>query len=300
MKSGEVWSVSGAALLAVLIWGGSFPVAKYALGMIGPLTLLVVRDTLGAAVIWAGSAATEGLPRIRGRDLVPFAMLSLILTVLHQGVQIVGMLFTTATDTSWLIASSPIFVALLARVLVAERLIGMQWAGLGLGLFGVLIILTGADLGGSRLTGAGLGDLLIVASAVAWGGYSAMGKRLLSRYPPRTVSAYGLGLGMLLLVPIWLWQGGLRELSGLESKGWLALFYLAVPATAVAHWLWSLAIQRLPAGVVGVYMFLPPLVATLISRAWLAEPLPWSTAFGGLFILAGVGLVMWRNAPKPR
>ena len=290
--------MSGAALLAVLIWGGSFPVAKYALGMTGPLTLLIFRDTLGATIIWAGSAATEGFPRVRWRDLGPFALLSLILTMLHQGVQIVGMLFTTATDTSWLIASSPIFVALLARLLVAERLVRAQWMGLGVGLLGVLVIVTGADLRASRLSGAGAGDLLIVGSAVAWGAYSAMGKRLLARYPPRVVSAYGLGLGMLLLVPIWLWVGGLGELVRLEPAGWAALLYLAVPATAVAHWLWSLAIQRLPAGVVGVYMFLPPLVATLLGRAWLAEPLPWSTVAGGLMILGGVGLVMWHGAQR--
>ncbi len=289
--------MSWAALLATLIWGGSFPVAKYALASAGPLTLLVFRDTLGAAIILAGSALSGAAPRLRRSDLKAFALLSVTLTVLHQGVQVVGMVFTTATNTSWLIASSPIFVALLAHVLLGERLVGRQWVGMVFGLAGAAVMVT-AGAGGSFASGPHLGDLLVVGSAVAWGLYSTLGKQLLGKYRPTLVSGYGLAMGMGVVVPVWLALGGPDDLGKQTAGGWVALLYLAVPATAIAHWLWYRAMRRLPAGVVGAYMFLPPLVATLLGRIWLGEPLPWPTVLGALLILGGVALVTWRNSPE--
>jgi drug/metabolite transporter (DMT)-like permease len=205
--------------------------------------------------------------------------------------------FTTATNTSWLIASSPIFVALLAHVLLGERLVRRQWIGMACGLAGAAVMVT-AGAGGRLVSGPRVGDLLIVGSAMAWGLYSALGKRLLGKYPPTIVSGYGLGMGMGVAIPAWLLLGGVGDLGKQSGAGWGALLYLAIPATAVAHWLWYRAMRRLPAGVVGAYMFLPPLVATFLSRIWLDEPLPWPTVIGALLILGGVALVTWRGSQE--
>ena len=281
------------ALVATVIWGMSFPLAKLVLRDVGPLTYLVLRNGLGAALLLGGATLTDR-SRIRRTDLGTFFGLAILLLGFHQGVQAFGLARTTATNSGWLIATAPVFIALFARLILGERLRPRQWAGMAGGLLGSLIVVTQGRLGaGAFLSSAGIGDLMVLESAAAWGAYSAAGKGLLARYQPIAIAAYGLGLGVVLVLPIWLAAGGPADLARLRAPGWAAILFLAVCGTALAYLLWSRALQRRPAGVVGAYMFLQPLVASSLARLLLGEALPAPTIAGGLMILGGVYLVVW-------
>ncbi len=288
------------ALLATLIWGTSFPLAKLVLRDVGPLTYLLLRNGLGAALL-LGAAMFTGGGRIRRTDLGVFFGLAILLLGFHQGVQAFGLARTTATNSGWLIATAPVFIALFARLLLGERLRPRQWAGMAGGLLGSFVVVTQGQLGGGVfLSSGGLGDLMVLESAAAWGAYSAAGKGLLARYQPIVIAAYGLGLGAVLVLPIWLAAGGAADLGRLRASGWAAILFLAVCGTALAYLLWSRAMQRRPAGVVGSYMFLQPLVASSLARVLLGEALMAPTIAGGLMILGGVYLVTWpARRPQP-
>jgi drug/metabolite transporter (DMT)-like permease len=286
------------ALLAALFWGASFPAAKMALAEAGPLTLLVVRYTLGAGFLMWAALAQGGRAKIRRGDFWAFFWLSFFLTVTHQGVQVFGLTLTTATNSGWLIGTAPIFIALIAWLFLGERLRPRQWLGMAVGLFGTFVVITQGDLRGAALfSAAGLGDFLVLVSAVGWGGYSVVGKGLLARYPAIVVSAYGMGIGMVMAIPVWLFAGGPADLPHLTVKGWGAILYLAIFSTSVAYVFWYRAMRHLAAGVVGAYMFLQPLEATLLSRLILKETVPPATIAGGLLILSGVYLVTWPSRP---
>ncbi len=281
------------ALLATLIWGMSFPLAKMVLHDVGPLTYLALRHAVGGTLLLAAAVASTRAGVRRG-DLGTFVLLAVILLGFHQGVQAFGLARTTAVNSGWLIASAPLFIALLARLVLGERLRPRQWAGMAGGLLGSFAVVTQGGLGGGPLLSAGgVGDLMVLESAAAWAAYSVAGKGLLQRYPPIAVSAYGMAMGMVVVVPVWLAAGGAAELAHLTARGWAAILFLGSCGTALAYLMWYRAMQRRPAGVVGAYMFLQPLVATSLSRLLLGEKLTIPTIAGGLMILGGVYLVAW-------
>ncbi len=288
------------ALVATLIWGMSFPLAKLVLHDVGPLTYMVLRHAVGGGILLAVAAAI-GAGRPRRSDVGTFVLLAVILLGFHQGVQAFGLARTTAINSGWLIAASPLFIALFARLALGERLRPRQWAGMASGLLGSFAVVTRGGLGGGAiLSSGGLGDLMVLESAAAWAAYSVAGKGLLTRYRPIAVTAYGMGLGMVFVVPIWLAAGGAGELPRLTARGWAAGLFLGACGTALAYVLWYRAMQRRPAGVVGAYMFLQPLVATSLARLLLGESLTVPTIAGGLLILAGVYLVSWPSRSAAR
>jgi drug/metabolite transporter (DMT)-like permease len=285
--------VSLQALLAALIWGASFPLAKIVLRDVGPLTYLVLRHLVGGGLLLA-IAASIGAGRVRRADLWAFARLGVILIGFHQGVQSFGLARTTATNSGWLMAASPLFIALLARLALGERLRRRQWAGMACGLLGSFAVVTQGKLEvAAILSSGGLGDLLVLESAAAWAVFSVAGKGLLARYPPIAIPAYGMAAGMVPALPIWLAAGGAADLLRLGATGWVAITFLGACGTALAYVLWYRAMRTRAAGVVGAYMFLQPLEATVLGRLMLGEALTAATIAGGLMILGGVYLVAW-------
>ncbi len=282
------------ALLAALTWGVSFPLAKIVLREVGPLTYLVVRFAVGGGFLLAAAVLPPGSGSPRRADLARFALLGVILVGFQQGVQSFGLALTTATNSGWLTAAAPLFIALLARLVLGERLRPRQWAGMAGGLAGSFIVVTQGGLGweGLRSSG-GLGDLMVLESAAAWAWFSVVGKGLLARYPPIAIPAYAMAMGLVLAGPVWLAAGGAADLARLTAPGWILLLFLGACSTGLAHFCWYRAMQRHPAGVVGAYMFLQPLVASSLARFLLGESLTAPTIVGGLMILSGVYLVTW-------
>lgn len=288
------------ALLAVLIWGTSFPLAKLVLRDVGPLTYLVLRHAVGGVFLLAATVSL-GAGRPRRADLGAFILLGVILLGFHQGVQAFGLARTTAVNSGWLMAASPLFIALFAWFRLGERLRPRQWLGMAAGLLGSFAVVTQGRLGGGTLlSSGGLGDLMVLESAAAWAGYSVAGKGFLRRYSPVAVSAYGMWAGMLFAVPVWLAAGGAADLLRLTARGWTAALFLGACGTALAYFLWYRAMQQHAAGSVGAYMFLQPLVATILSRLLLGEELTAPTIAGGLVILAGVYSVVWPSRARAK
>ncbi|HEY7678737.1 MAG TPA: EamA family transporter, partial [Candidatus Methylomirabilis sp.] len=282
------------------IWGASFPLAKIVLRDVGPLTYLVLRHVVGGGLLLA-IAASIGAGRVQRDDLWAFARLGVILVGFHQGVQAFGLARTTATNSGWLIAASPLFIALLARLVLGERLRRRQWIGMACGLLGSFAVVTQGKLGGAALlSSGGLGDLMVLESAAAWAAFSVAGKGLLARYPPIAIAAYGMAAGMAIALPIWLAGGGAADLLRLGGPGWAAMTFLGVCGTALAYVLWYRAMQTRAAGVVGAYMFLQPLEATFLGRLMLGEALTAATIAGGLMILGGVYLAAWPSQATAR
>jgi len=282
------------ALLAALFWGASFPAAKIFLSEAGPLSLLVLRHAIAGGLLLTMAAGSDGLVRVRRGDLGHFALHSVLLTVFHQGVLCYGLARATATNSGWLMATAPVFIALFAWLFLAERLRVRQWVGMAAGLTGSFFVVTQGHLDlGVFLTSGGLGGLMVLESAAAWGAYTVAGKGLLMRYPPIVVSAYGMAAGVAAAIPVWVAAGGTADLGRLTIRGWTGILYLGVCSTALAYVLFYRAMRKLPAGVAGAYMFLQPLEATLLGRLLLGEPFTGPTIVGGLMILGGVYLVTW-------
>ena len=116
-------------------------------------------------------------------------LISLIGHVGNQVCFIQGISRTTASNSSLLLATSPIFIALLGFVMRIEQVTFSAGAGIGLSFVGIILIV---GLGGGGVSAAAEtlpGNLLTLAAAICWASNTILSKPLLHRYSPLKVTS---------------------------------------------------------------------------------------------------------------
>lgn len=282
------------ALLAITFWGASFVATKVALQELSPLTVVAVRFALGLLVLWGTVIVRGRVLLITGRELGYLAVLGAVGIFVHQLLQTNGLVTTSATNTGWLVALTPIFTALLARALLGESFGPARVAGLLLAFAGAMAIVV-TRAGSVRVLGlpATPGDFLAFLSAPNWAVFSVLSKRALARRPPTLVMAYVMALGWLMLLPLALADAGWGRLGELSPSGWAALLFLGLFCSGLAYLFWYGALQGGDASQVAAFLYLEPLVTLIIAALVLGEPITLWTLVGGAAVLAGVWLVNW-------
>jgi drug/metabolite transporter (DMT)-like permease len=294
--------------LAVLAWGGSFVATKVALQEIAPATVVWLRFGIGLIILGAAvvlrrqyalpersvRARTERVRTVRQQamDLAYLALLGFLGVTFHQWLQSTGLKTAQATTTAWIVATTPIFIALLGWLMLKERLVRVQVAGIALAAFGVLLVVSSGDLASIGRGHFGtLGDFLVLLSALNWAIFSALSRRGLKTYPPTLMIFYVMGFGWLFSCAWFLAGPGLGQLSQLSRSGWLAIGFLGVFCSGLAYIFWYDALSSLPVAQAGVFVYIEPLVTVIVAALVLGEPLLWTSLLGGGLILGGVILV---------
>src|SRR5512147_1934125 len=135
------------ALLAVVFSGVSFVATKAVVQEISPVALIFARASL-ATIFLMGALALRRQPVLPPRDaLGPLALMGFVGVAVHQVLQAYALTLTSAVNTGWLIGLTPIWSAVLAAVMLKERLGPSKLAGLGLGFVGALLVVTRGSVG---------------------------------------------------------------------------------------------------------------------------------------------------------
>jgi drug/metabolite transporter (DMT)-like permease len=279
-------------LLAVLVWGASFIATKVALVDASPVTVVWLRFAIGVAVLGVTMAARRQFAVVPVGELPTFALLGLIGITFHQWLQSNALVTSQASTSGWIIATTPIFMAVLARVVLGERLSWPRAAGIALAAFGVLLVVSKDDpvtvLAGRF---GAPGDVLILLSAPNWAVFSVLSRGALRKHPATRMMFYVMTIGWLFTSVLLFTGPGLSEIGRITSRGWVALVFLGIACSGLAYIAWYDALQHLPASQVGALLYLEPLVAMTVAAVVLSEPILLSTVVGGAVILVGVWLV---------
>ncbi len=279
-------------LFAVIVWGASFIATKVALRDISPVTLVWLRFGIGVVILGIVTAARRQFAWPARSELGYFALLGFLGIAFHQWLQSTGLLTAQATTTAWIIASTPIFMALLGWSFLKENLGRLQVAGIALAAVGVLLVVSKGDF--SSLAGGKFGtpgDFLILISAPNWAVFSALSQRGLQRHPATRMMLYVMSFGWLFSTLLLFTGPGVLELGQLTRDGWLAMIFLGVFVSGLAYIAWYDALQAIPSSRVGAFLYLEPLVAVGVAAVVLSEPLLLSSLLGGGTILFGVWMV---------
>ncbi len=280
------------ALVAVVVWGASFIATKVALEDLSPATIICLRFATGVAVLAVTAAARRELARVGRRDLVYFACLGFLGVTFHQWLQANGLRTAEASTTSWIVSTSPIFMALLGWLVLGERIGWLRSAGIALAAAGVILVVGKGHV--AQLWNGGFGnagDRLILLSAPNWAVFSVLSRRGLKRHPAALMMLYVMGLGWLLATFLLIGGPSLAEVAQLSGRGWMALGFLGVFCSGLAYIFWYDALKAMPASQVGVLLYLEPLVAVVVARLVLGETIMPVSLLGGALIILGVWLV---------
>ena len=279
-------------LAAVVIWGASFIATKVALAEVSPATVVWLRFAMGVALLAVVVTLSRQWAPVDARTLAAFALLGLVGITFHQWLQSTALVTSRASTSGWIVASTPVFMAILGRLVLKERLGAGRIAGIALAALGVVLVVTRGNPG-ELLHGrfGAPGDLLILVSAPNWAVFSVLSRRALRSHPAIRMMAYVMAIGWALSAVPLAAGPGLSEIGALSARGWGAVAFLGVACSGLAYIAWYDALQRLSASEAGALLYLEPLVAMAVAAAVLGEPVTGASVVGGAVILLGVWLV---------
>lgn len=281
---------------ACILWAGSAVAAKVCLadrsgtiGGVGPFTLATIRFGVAGLILCAYEVLSGHSLRVHRKDLVRFLAIGLMGIGLTYAVFYGGMRYTSATETTLLVASEPILITIMARLALGEHCApGKAW-GLGLGLAGVyLVVFQGWH---PSLSGSVTGNSIVLLAMVFEAGASVVGKALSSRYRGLTIAGIEMVVGALALAP-----GAIRELvatggARLSPVALGGLAYLTLVCSLLCYGAWYALLPRLRLSTMAAFLLIQPVFGPVLSWVMLGErPGNWTFAGGGL-TLAGIYIV---------
>jgi len=281
---------AAAAALVVLIclsWGFNQVSVKLAIHDIPPLMQGTIRS-VGATILVAAWCRWRGMP-LFSRDgtlvagLVTGALFGLEFVLIYQ-----GLAYTTATRAVLFIYLAPFFVVLGTRiVLPADRFGPAQWLGLALSFAGMMVAFGAPTpaLDPRQM----IGDLMMVAAAMAWAATTLMIKTSLNRISSEKVMLYQLVVSIpMLAIGALLFGEHVRHFPSALAIG--ALAYQTIWVVSVTFVLWFALVVRYSANRLSAFSFLTPLFGVAAGHFVLGEPM--TPAFAAAVALVALGLVL--------
>jgi drug/metabolite transporter (DMT)-like permease len=275
----------------VLLWGSSFVFVKVGLGEVPPITLALLRFSLVLPVFVVATFAGRwgSFKTLARANWKAFALLGLAGVTSYHAFQNIGLNFTTASNSSLIIASNPLLIVLLDRFFHKTNLSGKQKIGVIAAFVGILmVILKGGSLRLSTDPYGLVGDVLSFGAALSWAFYSVYGKGILSNLRASEVTAYSLLFGALFLSPLAL----ILEKPILPTTwvAWSMLLILSFLSSGLAYYLWYKALESTSASNAGAFLFVIPVVTVLVASLTLGEALDALFAAGAAITILGVAL----------
>lgn len=263
---------AGLAFLAVTSvgWGFNWPVAKFLLSELPPLTVRGGTGAIGACLL-AILALTLGESLGVPRRLWPRLLVSAVLNVTGWMVLMgLALLWLPASETALIAYTMPVWASILAWPVLGERPTWRRTVGLVMAFAGLAFIMGGNGVSASvaKLPG------IIMALTGAFG--FALGTVLAKKWPlaiaPIPAAAWQVGLGSL---PVAL-AGLVIETSHfaqVSALGWALLAYSTMIAFCLAYVCWFAALARLPASVAAIGTMAVPVIGVVVAAVALREPL---------------------------
>jgi len=288
-------AANAGAFVAAVLFGSSVVAVRVAVQEVPPLSLAVLRFGQGGLllVFVLLLVGARDLLRVRWRDLPLLILLGAVLFTVFPVTFNASLRLIEASRGALILATIPLWSALLARISRSERLAPRQVVGVLLSLGGVGLALAERGVGWQGGLASLAGDGLMLITAVCGAAYAVLAQRALARYDALTVTMYAMVLGTVLLVPAALVEGMVGVLPRLDLQTVALLVFLGVFGGALGFFLWTFALTRLTPTQVAVYINLNPLVAMVLAAALLAEHLTIVFAAGFGAVLLGVLLVNW-------
>ncbi len=265
-------------------WGFNWPVTKFLLGELPPLTLRGSTGVLGAALL----AIMRGQGLAVSRALWPRLMLSALLNVTGWMVLMgLALLWLPASEAALIAYTMPVWASVLAWPVLGERPTVLRAIALLMAFAGLAAIMGGNGISASAVKLPGIVMALMGAFGFALG--TVLAKKFPLQMSPIPAAAWQIGLGCFPVALVGL-AIETTQLDHVTTMGWWLLVYSTVMQFCIAYVCWFAALARLPASVAAIGTMAVPVIGVLASAAALHEPLGPTQIMALLFTLAGVAL----------
>jgi O-acetylserine/cysteine efflux transporter len=272
-----------AAIFVMVLWGFNFLAVKETVDYLPPYATVTIRFLVVSLLV----VPFTPYPKGHTKALLNSALL---LGVGHFGILFYGMGMVDTGLSSILNRSGGIALALLAVVLLGEKISRRLWAGLALSMVGVVILVVDtSQLAVSFSWKTVIGSACIVFSSVLWAYATIYMKKSLAE-----VSTFGqVGWVALYSVPgcflvsLFTEPTAYAAIAAAPLSAWLGLAYTVVGSSIVAYGIWYELVKRCEVSKLSLYLFLMPVIGMLAGVLFRGDPLtPWRITGSILILLA--------------
>jgi drug/metabolite transporter (DMT)-like permease len=293
-------TANGAAAIAMVLFGASVVATRAVGDEVPPFTLGVLRFGQAGSLILVALAAAGRQPfRIQPGTATRLMLIGVVLYGIFALLFNVGLQLTSASQGALMLATFPLWTALISRLRGTERLARRQLAGLGCALAGIALVLGGqgfdAANGAEQLTG----NLLMLGAAFTGAAGTVLTKRAVASQSPLVVTAYGMLGGASVLLPFALVElARANHLPAVTQDNIALVLFLGIIGGAIGYSLATYGLSRLDASAVAIYINLNPLTAVLLGALLLDERIGIEFLMGAAVVIAGLLLFNWPAARK--
>ena len=283
-----------AALLASVIYGISFTVAKEVMPVyIKPYAFIVLRVTGATVLFWiAGLFVREQIQR---NDLFRIFLAAVFGASANMLTFFKGLSLTTPISASVMMLTTPILVLILSTIILKEKITLLKVSGILAGLIGAFILIVyGQAIGEAK--SAGWGNFLVFVNAALYSFYLIIVKRLTDKYHPLTFVKWLYLMGWVIVLPF-----GFTELLEIHwAQMPLGIYYKAafvvVFATFFTYLFNLFALTRLKPTTLSIFIYLQPVIASVYALLTGNDSLNYIKIIATLLIFSGVYMVTLSNA----
>jgi drug/metabolite transporter (DMT)-like permease len=268
-------------------WGFNWPVTKYLLSELPPLTMRGSTGVIGAgllALLAVLSGQSLRVPRQWWPRLVLAAFLNVACWMALMGL---ALLWLPASEAALIAYTMPIWASLLAWPILGERPNLLRVISLVMAFAGLAAIMGGNGFAASAAKMPGI--VMALGGAFGFAVGTVLAKKLPLNLPPLSAAAWQIGIGCLPVATVGVFVER-TDLAALSNLGWILLVYSTVIQFCVAYVSWFAALARLPASVAAIGTMAVPVIGVIASAIALHEPLGIAQVAALIFTLAGVVL----------
>jgi drug/metabolite transporter (DMT)-like permease len=285
------WRTQALLLAIMLTWGLNIVAVKALTTRIEEIWVATLRMVVASLVLTVCLLARDRrLPRLDGRQLTGLALAALLMVYLNQLLFSHGMVLSTASGASLVMALSPALSLLLSAIVFRERLTLLRLAGVSAGFAGVaLVVLSREDTPQLR---AGIGELVVLGALLTFVCGGAIVQRLAVRLDALTIgwTIYAFGTVALLAHATVTGATASLRLGALDGWTWALVLYSGVLGTAVSNVGWYHAIATVGMAKAAVFLSWLPIFGVGFAVVMLGEELTaWHIA-GLVLVIAGTRL----------
>ncbi len=276
------------AMLVIIIWALAYVVIRATVRdmTIPPFTFAFLRFTL-AAVILEFIPAGKTDPKPRGKDAVAIFAMGFFAVFLYFAFENYGLVYTSATNAAILVSLIPVFTMMGVAVIYKQKASVINWLGVIPAVAGTALVVFNGRI---NLHLEPAGDMLIALSSASWAVYTLIGRGIVDRYHPVTITRYNIRNGALMFLPFAIYEYSMGQCGNITLQSLGGVVYLGVFCTVFAFIIWNSLLSRL--GVVFLSNLLYCQCIFTAAAAWffLGERVTLMLAIGTAILLSGIYL----------
>jgi drug/metabolite transporter (DMT)-like permease len=277
--------------VTAMIWGGTPVMMRYLVKDLPPGDVLALRYAI-CSVLFLAILAAQETSRIAWRDWPGFLAAGVIGIAGYNILVNFGLHTTPGSLGGLILGTEPVFISVLAIVLLGERLRTRLVIGLALAAVGSITLLSsGLAKVTADLTSV-TGPLLVLGASICWSIYVVLIKPLLTRYGPVKAT---LVAALVASPPILAFTSmqSFATAANMNALQWSVLLFLAVFGNVVSSFTWNYGNKHIDSASASSFIYVVPAVSVAAGVFLLGEPFTWRLVTGGLMILAGIAITQF-------